>query len=126
MTWDNVKRYCLDYDTFGREEFIDESKWKDEDLLSDEEIERNKDRIRKATSNQNLFKFLPFSSSQPVNPASTRIKLARKISNAKSGRKSLEGLYETIPEGASIIKTSDSTVTIRVPGRPDTKYTKQT
>ena len=71
MSWDNVKKYCLDYYTFGSEELIDESKWKDEDLLSDEEIERNKDRIRQATSNQNLFKCLPSSSSQPANPAST-------------------------------------------------------
>ena len=120
MSWDNVAKYCLDYDTFGSEELIDDSNWRDEDLLSEEEIKRNKDRIREATSAQNLFKFLPSSSSQPVNPSSTRIKFARKNSNVKSRRKSLEGLHETIPAGASIIKTSDSTVTIRVPGRPDT------
>ena len=29
-----------------------------------------------------------------------------------------------MPEGASTIKTSDSTLTIRVPGRPDTKVHK--
>ena len=61
---DNVKKYCLDYDTFGSEELIDDSKWKDKYLLSDEEIERSKDRIRQATSTQNLFKFLPSSSLQ--------------------------------------------------------------
>ena len=43
MSWYNVQKYCLDYETFGSEELIDDSKWKDEDLLGDEEIERNKD-----------------------------------------------------------------------------------
>ena len=77
---------------------MDDSKWKDKDLLIDEEIERNKDRIRQAADKQNLFKFFPSSSTQPVNPLSTRIKLARQVSKLKRGMKSLEVLYETIPQ----------------------------
>ena len=99
-------------------------KWKDEDLESDEKIERNKHRIRQATDKQILIKFLPSSSTQPVNPSSTRIKFSRKISNVKRGRKNLEGLYETIQEGASIVKISNSTVTIRVPSTPETEVHK--
>ena len=123
VSWDTVKKNCLDYDTFGSDKLIDDWKWKEEDL-SDEKIERNKDWIRQATSNQNLLKLLPSSSSQPVNPSSTRIKPARKISNVKRG-KSLEGLYETEPEGSSKTKYSDSTVTIRVPGRHDMEVHKE-
>ena len=102
-------------------QLIDDSKREDKDLLSDEVIEPNKDRIRQATDKQNLFKFLPSFSTQPVNPSSIRIKLARKIAVVKRGGKNLEGLYETIPERASIVKTSNSSFTIRVPGRPDTE-----
>ena len=123
MPWNNVK-YCSDFDTFGSEELIDNSKWKDEDHLSDEKIEHNKETIRQATDKLNLFKFLLSSSGQPVNPSSNRIKLERKISSVKRRRKSLEGLYETIFEVASIAKTSDSTVVTRVPGRADTEVHK--
>ena len=98
---------------------IDNSKWKDGDHLSDEKIEHNKERIRQATDKLNLFKFLLSSSGQSVNPSSNRIKLEQKISNVNRRRRSLEGLYETILGVASIVKTSDSTVVTRVPGRPD-------
>ena len=123
MSWNNVK-YCSDFETFGSEELIDDSKWKDEDHLSDEKIVHNKELIRHATDKQNLFKFLLSSSRQPVNASSNRIKLAQKISSVKRRRKSLEGFYETIPEVASIVKTSDFTVVTRVSGRPDTEVHK--
>ena len=62
--------------------------------------------------------FLPLARSQSI-------KTARKISNVRRGRKSLgRRLYETTPEGPSIINTSDSTVTLRLPGRPDTEVHK--
>ena len=122
MSWINVK-YCSDSETSGSEESIDDCKWTDEDHLSDEKIEHNKQLIRHATDKQNLFKFLLSSSRQPVNPSSNRIKLAQKISSVKRRRKSLEGFYETIPEVASIVKISDFTVVTLVPG-PDTEVHK--
>ena len=124
MTWNNAKKYCLDFDAFGSEEWIEDSKLKGEEILNNEEIERNKEKNRQATDKQHLFKLLPSSSSQPVNPKCNQIRIARKVSSPKRGRKSLEGLYDTICERASIVKTPDSTVTIRVPGTPDTEVHK--
>ena len=45
MSWNNVKKDCIDFDTLELEEMIVDSTWKDEDLLSDEEFERNKEKI---------------------------------------------------------------------------------
>ena len=68
MSWNNIKKYCIDFDTFFSEELTDDSKRKGDDLLSDEEIERNKDRIRQANHKQNLFKFFSSSAhSQSIN-----------------------------------------------------------
>ena len=61
---------------------------------------------------------------QPLARNSPRLQLARKTLAASRNKKQLQGLYEAIPEGAALVKTTDSTVTIKVPGQQDTVLNK--
>ena len=61
---------------------------------------------------------------QPLARNSTRLQLARKTLAASRNEKQLQGLYEAIPEGAALVKTTDSTVTIKVPGQQNTVLNK--
>ena len=65
------------------------------------------------------FNFTSTSGRQPINSSSKRNSIARKQSASKRARKSSEGLYEFIPDGAAIKKNSKTTATITVPRRPD-------
>ena len=75
-----------------------------------------KTELRRPPTNRIYSDFFRLQSTKPVNPSCNGFKPARKVLNEKRGRKSLEGLYETTQGGTSIVKTSNATVTIRVPG----------
>ena len=61
---------------------------------------------------------------QPLARNSPRLQIARKTLAASRNKKQLQGLYDAIPEGAALVKTTDSTVTIKVPGQQDTVLNK--
>ena len=61
---------------------------------------------------------------EPLARNSPRLQLAQKTLAASRNKKQLQGLYEAIPEGAALVKTTDSTVTIKVPGQQDTVLNK--
>ena len=66
----------------------------------------------------------PPTSKKPLARNSLQLQLARKTLAASRNKKQLQGLYEAIPEGAALVKTTDSTVTIKVPGQQDTVLNK--
>ena len=57
---------------------------------------------------------------QPPTTTGRKLKFARKTLSTTRSKKQLQGLYEAIPEGAALIKTSGSTMTIKYPGQDDT------
>ena len=57
---------------------------------------------------------------QPLAENSKGLQLTRKTLAATRNKKQLQGLYEAIPEGAALVKTSGSTMTIKYPGQDDT------
>ena len=62
----------------------------------------------------------PQSTLEPVAESSRGFQLARKtLASTRCGKK-LQGLYEAMPEGAALVKTSGSTLTIQHPGQDDT------
>ena len=64
---------------------------------------------------------IPRTQARPENTAeSSCLQIARKIVAASRSRKQLKSIYESIPDGASLEKTTDSALTIKVPDQDDT------
>ena len=108
---------------------ISQEKWYDEDLDSDNEVRTTKERkLQEAKDDKGevprIIKLPSANFEQPLARNSPRLQLARKTLAASRNKKQLQGLYEAIPEGAALLKTTDSTVTIKVPGQQDTVLNK--
>ena len=71
-----------------------------------------------------IFTLPSTSIQQPLARQSPRLQLARRTLAAQRNKKQLQGIYEVIPEGAALVKTTDTTLTIKVPGQQDTVLNK--
>ena len=60
----------------------------------------------------------------PVNKNSNRLQLARKVLSNKRSEKSLQGHYDCVSDETAMIKTLDSTATLRLSGRTYANQTK--
>ena len=60
----------------------------------------------------------------PLTRHSPRLQLGRQTLATQRNKKQLQGIYEAIPEGAALVKTTGSTLTIKVPGQQDTVLNK--
>ena len=125
LNWSNTVKYYLDDNIIGEDELISQEKWYDEDLDSDNEVRATKQRkLQEAKDDKGevprIVKLPSANFEQPLARNSPRLQLARKTLAASRNKKQLQGLYEAIPEGAALVKTTDSTVTIKVPGQQDT------
>ena len=121
----NVQPYYLDDNIMGADKLISDKRWEQEDLNSDEEVRTSKERMLTAAKNDTgeipqTFRMTPQSTLEPVAESSKGLQLARKTFASTRSKKQLQGLYEAIPEGAAIVKTSGSTLTIKYPGQDDT------
>ena len=101
----------------------------DADLDSDAEVKATKQRKLQETKDDEgevprIIKLPAANFEEPLARNSPRIQLAHKSLAASRIKKQLQGLYEAIPEGAALVKTTDSTVTIKVPGQQDTVLNK--
>ena len=129
LNWSNTLKYYLGDNIVGEEELISQEKWYDEDLDSDNEVRATKERkLQEAKDDKGelprIIKLPSANFEQPLARNSPRLQLARKTLAASRNKKQLQGLYEAIPEGAALVKTTDSTVTIKVPGQQDTVLNK--
>ena len=109
----------------GADELISDERWEQEDLDSDEEVRTSKERMLTAAKNDTgeiprTFRMTTQSTLQPIAESSKGLQLARKTIASSRSKKQLQGLYEAIPEGAALVKTSGSTLTIKYPGQDDT------
>ena len=128
LSWSNTFKY-LDDNIIGDEELIPEERWYDEDLDSEAEVqEAKRQKLEDAKSDNSeiprIFTLPSTSIQQPLARQSPRLQLARRTLAAQRNKKQLQGIYEAIPEGAALVKTTDTTLAIKVPGQQDTVLNK--
>ena len=129
LSWTNTFKY-LDDNIIGDEELISEERWYDEDLDSEAEVqEAKRQKLEDAKSDNSeiprIFTLPSTNIQQPLARQSPRLQLARRTLVAQRNKKQLQGIYEAIPEGAALVKTTDTTLTIKVPGQQDTVLNKK-
>ena len=115
----------LDLETVRWKELISEENW-DVDARSDTELENNKDKLNKdATRRKNadpekdsrLITHPDVGLPVPRTETSLSVKLAKKKPRTKRSKKSLDGLYEVLAAGSSVVKTESYTSVIKEPGK---------
>ena len=129
LNWSNTLKHYLDDNIIGEDELISQDKWYDEDLESDEEVRTTKQRKLQEAINDlgeipRTFKLPKANFEEPLASNSPRLQLARKTLAASRNEKQLQGLYEAIPEGAAFVKSTNNTITVKVPGQQDTVLNK--
>ena len=125
LKWLNVQPVYLDDNIMGADELISDERLEQEDLNSEEEVRTSKERMLTAAKNHTgeiprTFRMTPQSTLEPVAESSKGLQLARKTIASTRSQKQIQGVHEAIPEGAALVKTSGSTLTIKYPGQDDT------
>ena len=125
LKWPNVQHDYLDDNIMGADELISDERWEQEVLDSDEEVRASKERMLTAAKNDTgeiprTFRMTPQSTLEPIAESSKGLQVARKTIASTRSKKQLQGLYEAMPEGAALVKTSGSTLSIKYPGQDDT------
>ena len=114
-----------DVETFRGEELISEDNW-DTEARSDIELEQNKDKLSKdavrrinvdPTQESRVIPHPDIGRAVPRTEASLTVKLAKKKPKSKRSKKGLDGLYEVLAPGSSVIKTDAYTSVIKEPGK---------
>ena len=117
----------LDLETVRWEELISEENW-DVEARSDTELEHNRDKLNEdAARTRNAdpeIEFRMISHPEvglpvPRTETSLAVKLAKKKPKTKRSKKSLDGLYEVLAPGCSVVKTDIYTSVIKEPGKRD-------
>ena len=125
LTYKRILNKYLDLETVRWEELISEENW-DVDARSDIELEINKDKLSKdATRSKNagpekesrLITHPDVGLPVPRTEISLSVKLAKKKPRTKRSKKSLDGLYEVLAPGSSVVKTDSYTSIIKEPGK---------
>ena len=115
----------IDMETVRWEELISEDHW-DKEKRSDTELEANRDRlsenaVQRSNADPNKeSRVIPhpdFRFAVPRTEASLTVKLAKKKPKSKRSKNSLDGLYEVLAPGSSVIKTNAYTSIIKEPGK---------
>ena len=115
----------LDMETVRWEELISEDHW-DTEERSDIELEAKKDRqskdaVHRSNADPNneprVTPHPDFDLAVPRTKASLTVKLANKKPKSKRSKKILDGLYEILAPGSSVINTDAYTSIIKEPGK---------
>ena len=109
----------------GQEEPISDARWELEDLDSDAEVNAAKARkLEEAKQDKGevsrTFQLQSLKIEESLAVTSPKLQLAGKMITAKRSKKHLQGLYNAVPEGISLVKTTDATLTLKVPGQKET------
>ena len=127
LTYKNILNKYLDLETVRWDELNADENWNN-DGRSDTETETNKDRLSKdATKRKNedpnkesrIIPHPDVGQSVPRTEASLEVKLAKKRPRTKRSKKSLDGLYDVLAPGSSVVKTDTFTSVIKEPGKRD-------
>ena len=127
LTYKNILNKYLDLETVRCEELIADKNWNNEGR-SDTEIELSKDKLSKyATKRKNedpnkesrVIPHPDVGQSVPRSEVSLEVKPAKKRPRTKRSKKSLDGLYDVLAPGSSVVKTYTFTSVIKEPGKRD-------
>ena len=127
LTYKNILNKYLDLETVKWDELITDDNWNN-DERSDIEVEVNKNKLGKEAMKRQkedpnkksrLISHPDVGQSIPRTEASLEVKLAKKRPRTKRSKKSLDGLYDVLALGSSVIKTNEHTSVIKEPGKRD-------
>ena len=125
LTYKNILNKYLDLETVRWDQLITDENW-DNDERSDIEVEVNKDKLGKEAMKRQkedpnkesiLISHPDVGQSIPRTETSLEVKLAKKRPRTKKAKKSLDGLYDVLAPGSSVIKTNERTSVIKEPGK---------
>ena len=125
LTYKNILNKYLDLETVRWDQLITDKNWNN-DERSDIEIEVNKDKLGKEAMKRQkedpnkvsrLISHPDVGQSIPRTETSLEVKLAKKRPRTKRSKKSLDGLYDVLAPGSSIIKRNEHTSVIKEPGK---------
>ena len=127
LTYKNILHKYLDLETVRWDELITDDNWNN-DERSDIEIEVTKDKLGKEAMKRQkedpnkeprLISHPDVGQSIPRTERSLEVKLAKKSPRKKRSKKSLDGLYDVLAPGSSVIKTNEYTSVIKETGKRD-------
>ena len=125
LTYKDILNKYLDLETVRWEELLSEENW-DVEARSDKELEHNRDKLskdavrRKNTDPEKESRVIPHPDvGLPVlrTDTSLAVKLAKKKPKTKRSKKTLDGFYEVLAPGSSVVKTDADTSVIKEPGK---------
>ena len=123
LAYQRILKKFLDLETVRWEEPISEENW-DVDATSDTELEHNRDKLSKDANRRKsadpekesrLITHPDVGLPVPRTATSLSVKLAKKKPRTKRSKKSLDGLYEVLAPGSSVVKTDTYTSVIKEP-----------
>ena len=115
----------IDLETVRWDQLITDENWNN-DKRSDIEMEINKDKLGKEAMKRHkddpnkesrLISHPDVGQPIPRTESSLEVKLAKKRPRIKRSKKSLDGLYDVLAPGSSVIKTNENTSVIKEPGK---------
>ena len=125
LDWSNTINTYLDNNIIGQEDLILDDRWELEDLDSDAEAKAAEARkLEEAKQDKwevsRTFQLQSLKIEESLAVTSPKLQLAGKMITAKRSKKHLQGLYDADPEGTSLVKATDATLTLKVPGQKET------
>ena len=129
LDWSNTINAYLDDNIIVQEDLISDERWEQSDLDSDSEVKAAKAKKLKEAREDigdvpRIIKMESSKFEEPLAKTSPRLLLARKNLATTRSKKNLQGLYEAVPEGTVLVKTTDATLTLKMPGQKDTVLNK--
>ena len=129
LDWSNTINNCLDNNIIGQDDLISDDRWELEDLDSDAEVKAAKaKKLNEAKLDKGeiprTFQLQSSKFEEPLANKSPKLQLARKTNAINRSKKNLQGLYDAVPEGTVLVKTTDATLTLKVPGQKETVLNK--
>ena len=127
LTYKNILNKYLDLETVRWDQLLTDENW-DNDERSDIEMEINKDKLGKEAMKRQkddpikesrLISHPDVGQPIPRTESSLEVKLAKKRPRTKRAKKSLDGLYDVLAPGSSVIKTTENTSVIKEPGNKE-------
>ena len=127
MTYKNIFKKYLDIETVRWEELITEENWDNEER-SDIEFDLNneklsKDALKRRNEDPNkeprVISHPEVGLPVPRTEASLTVKLAKKRPRTKRLKESLDGIFDVLAPGSSVVKSNKYTSVIKEPGKRD-------
>ena len=119
----------LDNNNIGQEDLILDDRWELEELDSDAEVKAAiAKKLEEAKQDKGAvprtFQLKSSKFEEPLAATSPILQIARRTNTINRSKKHRKGLYDAVPEGTVLVKTTDATLTLKVPGQKETVQNK--